>query len=60
MKVYIKEATIEGVKGWEVTYAGITRFTQDHWQALVYYHQAIESYKFMGLCDESTSQEVDS
>lgn len=44
MKVFMRQVQRDGVDGWEVTYAGITRFTPNKWQAEVYYHQAAQSY----------------
>jgi hypothetical protein len=59
MKVFIKRAHRNGVDGWEVTYAGMTRFTPNEWQAKIYYHQVIQSYGFKELYDEPTSHPVD-
>ena len=55
VKVFIRQAQRDGMDGWEVTYAGMTRFTPDRWQAEVYYHQAMQSYGFTESIDDVSS-----
>jgi hypothetical protein len=62
--IVYRQATRDGVVGWEIIYAAMVKFTVNKWQADIYYHQALLYYERKNLqakeeCDESTCPEVD-